>query len=279
MEIRRSESVKVVAIIIARNEEENIPKVIDSLKQQTIGLDKIIVVNDGSTDNTGEIARRMGCSVLDLAYHEESFLGRPELAERLNAGLKLIEKHNQDYVLKLDADHTIPKDYVERIIDRMEKNPKLVVASGCIKGEPYSEFDPRGSGRIIKASWLREEFGGLRFPVCWGWEAYLLLKALKSGYEVKCFREVESEIKRRTGLGKAGYWGKAMYALGYDWKYALGRCFLTFLNSPRAGLSMFWGWFRHKGIKRSDLAEWLNRKQKREFWEKVLKIIKRKGRG
>ena len=220
----------------------------------------------------------MGCEVVDLPYHEESFLGRPELAERLNIGLKFAEKYSPDYILKVDADHTLPKEYVEKIVSRMEVNPKLVVASGHIKGEPYTESAPRGSGRIIKASWLKEEFGSLCFPVCWGWEGYLLLKALKSGYEVKCFREIESEVKRCTGLGKAGYWGKAMYALGYDWKYALGRCLLIFLKSPKAGLSMFWGWFRHKNVERTDIAEWVSQIQKKRFWKRAWKVIKRGGR-
>jgi len=270
--------VKVVAVIIARNERENIIKVIELLKQQTLNLGRIIVVNDGSTDETGEIARKMGCEVIDLPYHEESFLGRPELAERLNIGLKLAEKYNPDYVLVMGADHILPKDYVKRIVERMEVNPKLVVASGHVRGEPYSESNPRGSGRIIRASWLKREFGSLCFPVCWGWEAYILLKALKSGYEVKCFREIESEVERRTGLGKAGCWGKAMYALGYDWKYALGRCLLTFIKSPKAGLNMFWGWVKHEDVERTDIAEWVNQMQKREFWRKVCEIVKCGGR-
>ncbi len=269
---------EVIAVIIARNEEKNIAETISSLKQQTFSINKIIVVNDGSIDKTGKIAREMGCIIVDLPYHEESFVGRPELAERWNAGLRIAEKYNPDYILILGADHVLPEDYVEQIIRRMEANSKLVVASGHIKGEPYSEFSPRGSGRIIKVSWLKKEFGSLSFPVCWGWEAYILLRALKSGYEVKCFHEIESETRRHTGLNKAEYWGKAMYALGYDWKYALGRCLLTFFKSPKAGLRMFWGWVRHKDVERTDIAEWVNRMQKREFWRRAWRVVKHAGR-
>ena len=69
-------------------------------------------------------------------------------------------------------------------------------------------------------------------------------------------------------------WGKAMYALGYDWKYALGRCVLTFLRNPRAGWSMFWNWIIHKDVKKIDIAEWVNKRQKKIFWKRVKQIIK-----
>ena len=269
---------RVVGIIIARNEEQNIADVIRSLQQQTMPLTAIIVVNDGSTDKTGELARAMGCSVVDLPYHEESYAGRPELAERVNVGLSLAEKYDPDYVLVMGADNILPSDYAEKIIERMEKDPKIVIASGHIEGEPYSELIPRGSGRIIQVSWLRKEFGGLRIPAYWGWEAYLVFRALKSGYKTKRYRDITSRVKRRTGLGKAEYWGKGMYALGYDWRYALGRIFLTFLKSPPAGFRMFWGWFRHEGVERTDVADWVKEFQRREFWKRVWEVLARRGR-
>ena len=55
--MEKNKKLKVVAVIVARNEKESIWETIDSLKQQTLSLDKIIVVNDGSTDETVEIAR------------------------------------------------------------------------------------------------------------------------------------------------------------------------------------------------------------------------------
>ncbi len=258
---------RVVAIIFARNEKNYIRDTITSLKSQTMPVD-IILVDDGSTDGTGDIAREMGCFVIDLPYHEESYVGRPELAERVNVGLKVAREEDYDYVLIVGADHPLPPDYVRKIVSRMEANPKLVVASGRIKGEPYDEQVPRGSGRIVRASFWKKE-SNMQYPVAWGWEAWLYLKALERGYETRCFGDIVTEVKRTTSLRKAGYLGKAMYALGYDWKYALGRCLLTFLRSPRAGLSMFWGWARHKDVERLEIANWVSKMQKKRFWEKV----------
>lgn len=266
----------VIAVVKARNERENISETILSLKRQTLPLEQIVVINDGSTDGTGELARKLGCVVIDLPYHAESYVGKPELAERLNVGLKLAAKKDPDYILIVDADHPLPKDYVKRLVKRMEDNAKLVVASGSIKGEPYVATHPRGSGRLVRTSFWRK-VSDVQYPVCWGWESWLCLKAMQLGYKAVCFRDIETETKRSTKMGKTGY-GKAMYALGYDWKYALGRCALTFLKSPRAGLTMFWEFIRHENVERLDVADWVNQMQKRRFWSRVWRIIKHGGR-
>ena len=267
---------KIIAVVMARNERKNIFETIASLKQQTLPLEQIIVVNDGSTDGTGELARKLGCTVVDLPYHAESYVSRPELAERVNVGLKLASKKQPDYILILGADHPLPEDYVERLVEKFQADAKLVVASGYIKGEPYTKFHPRGSGRLVKASFWKEA-NNMQYPVCWGWESWLCFKAMQLGYKARCFRNIESETRRPTRVGKTEY-GRAMYALGYDWKYVLGRCALTFLKSPKAGLSMFWDWLRHENVERLDVADWVNKTQKKRFWRRFWQIIKHGGR-
>ena len=267
---------KYAVVIPARNEEEYIEKTLSALKRQTILPNQIIVVDDGSTDRTGSIASDYTDVVIKLPDREYSIAGKPELAKVVNEGLRRVEK-DVDYVLICGADHVLPKDYFEAIISRMKANPKIVVASGRVRGEPYFEFAPRGSGRVVDTNFWRE-VNNLQYPVEWGWEAWLCFKAMQLGYEVKCFRDVVTEIQRPTKLGKTGLWGKAMYALGYDWKYALGRCVLTFFQSPKAGLNMFSGWLLHKDVERLDVADWVNQMQKNMFWKRVQTVIKRGGR-
>ena len=50
-----TKTIKVAVVIIARNEENSIKKTIDCLKTQDLVPYRIIAVNDGSTDKTGEI--------------------------------------------------------------------------------------------------------------------------------------------------------------------------------------------------------------------------------
>ena len=267
---------KYAVVIPARNEEKYIEKTLSALKQQTVPPNQIIVVNDGSTDGTGAISSNYADVVIELPDRGYSVVGKPELVKVINEGLRRIEE-DTDYVLPIGADHALPYDYFETIVNRMKANPKIVIASGIIRGEPYFEFFPRGSGRVVDANFWREA-SNLQYPVEWGWEGWLCYKAMQLGYEVRCFRDVVTEVQRPTRLGKAMLGGKAMYALGYDWKYALGRCVLTFFKSPKAGLSMFWGWLLHKNVKRFDIADWVNQWQKNQFWKRVQTIIKRGGR-
>ena len=115
----------IAAVSIARNEEANIRAMLLSLQAQTVHINPIVVVNDGSIDKTGEIARKLDCIVLDLPSHEESYTGKPELAKILNVGLTFIRNLNQEfkYVLIIGADHILPSRYLEMVIARMEKNP------------------------------------------------------------------------------------------------------------------------------------------------------------
>lgn len=264
---------KVASVTAARNEEEYLPHMIRSLQNQTLRLDPIIIVNDGSTDDTGKIAREYGCIVIDLPYHEESYRGKPEIASVHNAGLKLLKNVGDvDYVVKIDADTVLPPNYIEEIIARMSKNPRLVVASGIIENEPFSESAPRGSGRVYDYKFW-DNINGLIYPVTWGWESWILFKAMSLGYETRCFSEITSKVLRSTKFYDAGSWGKGMYALGYDWRYVLFRSFKTFLKSPKGGILMFWNWLNHKDVNKLDVADWVNKRQRTQFWKQLFNSI------
>jgi hypothetical protein len=202
------------------------------------------------------------------------------LAEVINQGLRRVEK-DMDYVLICGADNVVPPEFFEVLSKRMKTNPKLVIASGRCKGEPYNKNHPRGT-RVVGANFWRR-INGLLYPVVPGWESWLCFKAAQLGYEVRAFRDVVTEPQRPTksvyvSVATARSRGESMYALGYDWIYALGRCVITFLKNPRAGLSMFLGWLLHKGVGRLDVADWVGQMQKESFWRRVRSIIKRGGR-
>jgi len=267
---------KYAIVVKARNEEENIEKTLLALKRQTLKPTQIIVVDDGSTDKTAAIASRHADLVVQLPDRGYNIVGRPELAKVVNEGLARV-KEDVDYVMICDSDQIIPEDYVETLVERMKNNPRIVIASGRAKGEPFRATHPRGTGRLVNAEFWRKT-SGLRYPIEWGWESWLYFKAVQLGYEARSFKDVAIELKRPTSLGKAELWGKAMYALGYDWKYAIGRLAATFFKSPKAGLRMFWGWFHHKGVRRLDVADYVNQMQKNQFWKVVWNFIKSGGR-
>ncbi len=193
--------IKYAVVVPARNEEKYIEGTLIALKNQTIPPDQIIVVDDGSKDRTGQIASKYADIVVRLPDRGHNALRKPELAEVVNEGLRRVKK-DVDYVLICGADHVLPKEYFEAVISRMKANPKMVVASGRIRGEPYYEFGPDGSGRVVDTKFWRE-VSDLQYPLEWGWESWLFYKAMQLGYEVRRFRDVVTEVQRPTTLGKA----------------------------------------------------------------------------
>ena len=79
----------VGAVIKVRDEEAVIEKSLLNLLSQTMRV-FVVVVNDGSIDRTGEIASNYADVVINLPRHKESWVGRPELAGVVNAGLNVL---------------------------------------------------------------------------------------------------------------------------------------------------------------------------------------------
>ncbi|MBI3486155.1 glycosyltransferase [Candidatus Daviesbacteria bacterium] len=105
-------------IIPARNEEARIVGCINSALQQTIPFNEIVVANNGSTDRTAEIARSLGCRVVDV--HERG------ISPARNGGA-LEARYN--ILAFADADGILSPNWVEEALKSL-KNPKIMAVSG-----------------------------------------------------------------------------------------------------------------------------------------------------
>ena len=220
----------VVVSFPVKNEAANIIQVLNALENQTQRPTKVIIANDGSTDNTEELALSYDfVDIINLPKREESLVGKKEMAEIFNACIQpvsIIHKNSSvDYLLIIGGDTILPPTYIEKLVNKFNENPKLMIASGCLTGEnaiKYSGFMVPGGGRMIRYNyWLK--LGG-SYQVKDGWEAYPVYKANLEGYETKVFDDIHYESVRPTG-GRTNYfsYGKAMKALGYSKIFAIGR--------------------------------------------------------
>jgi glycosyltransferase involved in cell wall biosynthesis len=88
---------KILAIVPAYNEEKSIPQVIDELKNNDVPLD-ILIVNDGSTDQTSIVARQTGnATVIDLPIN----LG---IGGAVQTGFLYALQNNYDIAIQFDGD-------------------------------------------------------------------------------------------------------------------------------------------------------------------------------
>src|SRR6185503_2630959 len=204
---------------------------------------KIVVVNDGSTDSTAEIARSAGAHVIDLQDRGYNALGTPLLAGVINKGLDCLfaegyGKNPSDYVMIVGADHILPPHYTSTLLDLMETNRSIAVCSGQIRGE--RSVIPRGSGRLIKADVWRKF--GLQYPENYGFETYLLVKVQQEGYKVLVLDELLTDGLRRTGkhYKKSVFvsYGKSLKALGYSKLYSVARIALMSIKHAKGALYM-----------------------------------------
>ena len=225
---------------------------------------RIIVVNDGSTDHTGDIVSKYNeIELINKQNVGKSLQTRKELALTINAGLeKLRDDKNCDYIMKLDADIILPKNYLSKIIQRMNSDPKLVVTSGIIKGE--KTLIPRGAGRLVKTEFWKKL--GLMYPVNYGFEGYLLLKARSMGYTVKVFEDLEMETLRKTGSKYNPqtyfYYGLGMKSLGYTLPFVLVRVLGLVKKKPKAAYFMLKGFFsENQNLYEKELRDFVKKTQ------------------
>lgn len=248
--------------------------VLEHLLSQTLPPSKIVVVNDGSTDRTRKILRGFPVTVVDLPYHAESHAGTPQMAVKFNAGFAETSPKDEDYMMILGSDDLLyQQDYMEHVVTRMNKNPRLVVASGQLDDEVTDPSAPRGGGRLIKG-WFWREVMHNRYPEGWAWEDYINYKAAELGYETRGYLDIKFRRLREAPRTwrKAFGDGRSMYALGFPWIYAIMRVAYTCMRGlPKSAIAVLLGWATAPfvGVKRLDTAEWV-----RSHWH--LKRLMRK---
>jgi len=105
-----SEKLPLSVAIITYNEEEDLPKTLESVKDIA---SEIIIVDSHSTDKTVEIAKAYGAKV-----YKEEWKG---FGKQKNSAL---EKCTQPWILSIDADEVVSPELKESIIKEL-KNPKF----------------------------------------------------------------------------------------------------------------------------------------------------------
>lgn len=248
-----------VLITPARNEEENIARVIESMISQTLLPLKWVIVSDGSTDGTDDIVKRY------LKYHPWmelvrmlEHIGRDFSAKVncFNAGYARVKDLEYDVIGNLDADISFIPDYFEFLIAKFRNDPML----GCA-GTPFVEdgkhYDYRytniehvsGACQLFRKKCF-EDIGGY-IPIKGGgidWTA--VTTARMKGWKTRTFTEKTCFHHRKMGTGNVSpimTWfrhGKKDYFLGNHPFWEIFRTIYQMTKKPYilGGLLLFVGY-------------------------------------
>jgi len=118
-------------VIPARNEAESIQGVLDALRR--LGhVDNVMLVNDGSTDATAEIARSMGVMVLSPTLPQGAW-------GALQTGIRYAARHGYSGVITLDADGQHEPDCIPSLLETAQ-TADVVIGACPERGSPLRKF-------------------------------------------------------------------------------------------------------------------------------------------
>jgi glycosyltransferase involved in cell wall biosynthesis len=122
-----------IVFIPAWNEEQNLPAVLDDLRAHLPEAD-VLVVDDGSTDRTADVAREHGAEVLSLG-------GNRGLSVGIAAGYRWALEHDYAFCGRVDADGQHPAFELARLLALVrEGRCDVAVGSRFVSGDGYEPY-------------------------------------------------------------------------------------------------------------------------------------------
>ncbi len=177
----------LTVIVPAYNEAESIVDTIRSIQGQTVPPDEIIVVDDCSKDNTGELARACGVTVL-----------RPDTNTGTKAGAQnlALATIKTEYVMAIDADTTLAANAIELLLPAIQ-TPNTAAVCGFVLP------------RFVKSVWERGRYVEYMF-------AFTFFKQVQNYYERPLISSGCFSMYRTSILKGQGGWSTRTMAEDMD---------------------------------------------------------------
>lgn len=121
---------KVLVIIPAYNEAENIEKTVEDIKANAKEVD-YIVINDGSKDNTLDILKNKKYNYIDLMQN----LG---LFGAVQTGLKYALENDYDVAIQFDGDGQHSAKYIKKLVSEIRNNNIVIGSRFVDKKRPFT---------------------------------------------------------------------------------------------------------------------------------------------
>lgn len=174
---RTPRTVPLTVLVPAYNEGETLADTILSLLTQSVAPAAIIVIDDCSTDDTAEVASRLGVSVLRPPRNTGSKAGAQTFA---------LDHVRTPFVMAIDADTTLASDAIERLLPAFE-DPEVVAACGSV------------IPRRVRTVWERGRYVEYLF-------AFTFYKRIQEAYGAPLIASGCFSMYRTDALRESGGW-------------------------------------------------------------------------
>ena len=150
---------KLIIQIPCLNEEHTLPKTLADLPKKIEGIDsiEILVIDDGSTDKTFEVAKRLG------VHHILQFTNNKGLAKAFISGINESLKLNADIIVNTDADNQYFGGDISKLIQPILKKEADIVV-GDRQVETIRHFSPIKIFLQKFGSWVVRQLSGTLIP-------------------------------------------------------------------------------------------------------------------
>ena len=213
---------KIAVIIPVLNEEKTLPLVFKDMPADLV--DEVVVIDNGSSDRTPEIAKEHGATLL---LESKKGYGYPCLK-----GIKYLRSKEPDIVVFVDGNYSDHPEEIIRLVKPMvEENYDLVIGSRTIGSvEEGALRAPVRFGNFLATMLIRVLYGfkytdigpfrAVKFHKLLnmdlndnlGWTVEMQVKAVRMKYRIR-----EVPVSYRTGTGKSKITGnlKGIFIVGY----------------------------------------------------------------
>jgi glycosyltransferase involved in cell wall biosynthesis len=268
---KRAALPKYVLVTPSRNEAALIEKTLESVVRQTVPPAKWVIVNDGSTDETGTVAAKYAekypwIEVVNLTVRRErNFAAK---VNAFNAGQERVKDLDYELIGNLDSDVSLEEDHFEFLLLKFKGDARLGVAGTVFKEESgYNSETDSSEGQLHVSGQCQlfrrqcfEEIGGYFPNKAGGIDWIAVTTARMKGWRTRSFREKSFLHHRHLGTAErsifaaAFSYGEKDYYLGGHPVWELFRVGFRMLKPPYFiegfGLGLGYGWAAARRLQR-----------------------------